>query len=321
MNLRSLFFLSMLVCSSSVFANYPHLVMATGGVTGVYYPAGGAICQMMNTQVSKHGIRCFVESSNGSLENIKRLRANEVDLAIVQSDWLIHAKQGTDYFKEHGEFKSLRKVVTLYSEPFTIVARKDSQITSLNDLKGKRVNIGNEGSGQRATMEWLMGVLGWWKSDFSEVFEFGSDDQAEALCNDKFDAMVFVAGSPNSSVKYATTECESVIVPVISSKLDAALERSKFYVKTSVPGGMYRGNPHDVETFGVSANLVSTDHVDAGMVRALVQSMFDDFNVFTDLHPALKRLSREVMVNASDNVPAHEGAKKYFIETGMRGVE
>ena len=171
MNLKRFFPLVALLFSGLISAEQAHLVMATGGVTGVYYPAGGAICQMMNQDVKKHGVRCFVESSGGSLENIKRLRAQEIDLAIVQSDWFLHAQNGTAEFKEYGAFDGLRKVANLYSEPFTIVARKDSDIQKLEGLKGKRVNIGNPGSGQRATMEWLMGVMGWWKSDFSEVYE------------------------------------------------------------------------------------------------------------------------------------------------------
>lgn len=310
--LKTLFF------SGLLYAEQSHLVMATGGVTGVYYPAGGALCQMMNNAVAKHGVRCFVESSNGSLDNLKRLRVREIDLAIVQSDWLMHAKNGSAQFKEYGPFTGLRKVLTLYSEPFTIVARKDSNIRRLDDLKGKRVNIGNQGSGQRATMEWLMGVIGWWTSDFSEVHEVNSEDQAQALCDDKFDAMVFVAGSPNSSVKHATTECESVIVPVVSAKLDELITDSEVYVKTAIPGGMYRGNPKDVETFGVYANLVSTDGVDQGMVYALTQSVFEDLNAFRGLHPALKRLSRQDMLRSEDDAILHKGAHAYFVDAGMR---
>ena len=314
---KTLLLLSLLLFSRLLIAEQSHLIMATGGVTGVCYPAGGAICQMMNNGVKKHGVRCFVESSNGSLENLKRLRAQEIDLAIVQSDWLMHAKRGSAQFKDYGAFNGLRKVFTLYSEPFTIVARKDSGIRRLEDLKGKRVNIGNEGSGQRATMEWLMGVIGWWKSDFSEVYEFNSEDQAQALCDDKFDAMVFVAGSPNSSVKHATTECQSVIVPATLAKLDASIERSEVYVKTVIPGGMYRGNPEDIETFGVYANLVSTEAVDDGMVYALTQSLFEDFNAFKGLHPALKRLGREDMLRSGEDSVWHNGAQAYFLDAGM----
>lgn len=317
MNLKRFSPLIVLFFSGLVYAEQAHLIMATGGVTGVYYPAGGAICQMMNQGVKQHGVRCFVESSRGSLENIKRLRAQEIDLAIVQSDWFMHARRGSAQFKDYGAFDGLRKVVNLYSEPFTIVARKDSNVEKLEDLKGKRINIGNPGSGQRATMEWLMGVMGWWKSDFSEVYELDSDDQAQALCDDRFDAMVFVAGSPNRSVKLATTDCESVIVPAASAKLEELISRSEVYVKTVIPGGMYRGNPKDIETFGVYANLVSSEDVDEGMIYALTQSIFEDFNVFRDLHPALKLLSREEMLR-SDKVSAwHAGAQSYFETAGM----
>lgn len=318
MKLKRFFPLISLLFSGLLYAEQTHLVMATGGVTGVYYPAGGAICQMMNHNVKRHGVRCFVESSGGSLENIKRLRAQEIDLAIVQSDWFMHARNGSAQFKDYGAFDGLRKVVNLYSEPFTIVARKDSNIKKLEDLKGKRINIGNPGSGQRATMEWLMGVMGWWKSDFSEVYELDSDDQAQALCADQFDAMVFVAGSPNSSVKLATTDCESVIVPAASAKLEQLIAGSEVYVKAVIPGGMYRGNPEDIETFGVYANLVSSEAVDEGMIYALTESIFEDFNVFRELHPALKLLSREEMLRTDEVASWHKGAQSYFEKSGMR---
>lgn len=318
MNLKRFFPLISIFFSGLLFAEQAQLIMGTGGVTGVYYPAGGAICQMMNYGVKQHDVRCLVESSGGSLENIKRLRAQEIDLAIVQSDWFLHARKGSAQFKEYGAFEGLRKVVNLYSEPFTIVARKDSNISKLEELKGKRVNIGNPGSGQRATMEWFMGIMGWYKSDFSEVYEFDSDDQAQALCDDQFDAMVFVAGSPNSSVKLATTDCESVIVPAASAKLEELIASSEVYVKTVIPGGMYRGNPEDIETFGVYANLVSSEDVGEGMIYALTQAIFEDFNVFRGLHPALKLLSREEMLRTDEGSTWHKGAQSYFEKSGMR---
>ena len=296
----------------SVLADSTHLVMGTGGVTGVYYPAGGALCQMVNAQRSEHGMRCYVESTQGSVQNLKRLRAGDIDLAIVQSDWKIHAWRGTSEFKDYGADENLRTVLSLYREPFTIVARKDSNISTLEDLKGKRVNIGNEGSGQRATMEWLMKVLRWWKSDFSEVYEYDSEDQAQALCDDKFDAMIFVAGTPNSSVKQATTLCESVIVPVQSERLDEEIARSGVYVKTFIPGGVYRGNSEDVPTFGMAATLVSAARVDEGAIEALVKSVMDDLNAFRRLHPALGGLAREELMMRTGDVEWHKGMQRYL---------
>jgi len=315
--MRAISFLFTLLVSVNTYADSSHVVMGTGGVTGVYYPAGGAICQMVNNRFKQHGLRCFVESTQGSVQNLKRLRAGELDLAIVQSDWKSHAWSGTDGFTKYGAHKKLRRVMTLYSEPFTVVARKDANIQTLEDLKGKRVNIGNPGSGQRATMEWLMGKLGWWKSDCKVLHELNSEDQSAGLCAGQFDAMVFVAGSPNSSVKSATTACDSVLVPVISEKLDSAIKDSDIYSKTEIPGGIYRGNPDSVSTFGVTAKLVATSEVEDGMIYALVESVFDDLNNFLRLHPALKHLQREGFVSEEDDVPWHSGALRYYKDSGM----
>ena len=275
------------------------------------------MCQMVNNQFKTRALRCFVESGEGSVQNLHRLRQDEIDLAIVQNDWKVHAWQGTSAFKDYGENKKLRHVINLYSESFTVVARKDSKIQTFDDLKGKRVNIGNVGSGQRATTEWLLSVVGWWKSDFAEVHEFAADEQAEALCNDLFDAMVFVSGSPNSSVKLATTDCDSVIIPVQSEKISAAIEGSNIYIKTSIPGGVYRGNPNDVPTFGVSAKLISTSDVEAGKVHALLTSLFDELNQFRRLHPALHHLDRVDMLQADEHLPLHDGVKRFLKQTGM----
>lgn len=303
----------LLLCVANLsFAQTDHVSIATGGVTGVYYPAGGALCQMMNAGANKHGARCYVESSSGSLDNLIKLRNGDVDLAIVQSDWLAHAFHGSEHFEEFGAHKNIRRVLTLYSEPFTVVARKDSNIRSFEDLKGKRINLGNEGSGQRATMEWLIDVMGWWKSDFAEVFAYRSEDQARELCNDTFDAMVFMAGTPNSSVKQATTSCDSVIVPVTSERIDRAVDASTMYSKTFIPAGVYRGNDVAVKTFGVRANLVASSKLDAGYVRVLVESVMDELNQFKRLHPALHQLGRKELLSGESNVPWHEGIKPYL---------
>ncbi|KZY71362.1 MULTISPECIES: TAXI family TRAP transporter solute-binding subunit [unclassified Oleiphilus] len=318
--IKRAFPLFLLFVSSLLSAEEAHLVMATGGVTGVYYPAGGAICQMLNTQKQNKGVRCFVESSEGSLENLKRLRSGDIDLAIVQSDWMMHDWSGAEEFKFYGPHTGLRHVIKLYDEPFTIVARADSNIRKLEDLKGKRVNIGSEGSGQRATMEWLMKSLAWWHSDFSEVHFVGADEQATALCQDKFDAMVYIAGTPNSSVKSATTDCDSVLVPVRSKKLDRAIAQSEIYAPAEIPRGSYRGMDEDVKTFGVSAHLVSAERVDAGLVQALVTSITRDLNGFKRLHPALKNVGRAQMFSDDVGLPPHQGVKaikKEFLELSV----
>ncbi len=298
-------------------ADVPQLVLATGGVTGVYYPAGGSICRMVNRLRAEHRIRCLVESTDGSVYNLKKLRERDVNFAVVQSDWQFHAMQGNRDFAGVGADKTLRSVFALHSEAFTVVARADAGIRSFADLKDKRVNIGNEGSGQRATMTWLMGKLDWNFDVFKSVHDLNSADQAKGLCDNKFDAFVFVAGYPNSAIKQATTECESVLVEVKGEKIKQAIRDSPYYRMQDIPGGIYRGNDEPIKTFGVDATLVTSGDVNNKLVYQLVRSVFENFESFRKLHPALRTLDKRRMTKAGLSAPLHEGAIQYFKEADL----
>ncbi|WEM43829.1 TAXI family TRAP transporter solute-binding subunit [Photobacterium sp. DA100] len=293
------------------------VTIGTGGVTGVYYPTGGAICRLVNNGRSQHGIRCSVESTGGSIFNINSIRTGELDLGIAQSDWQYHAYNGTSKFKNRGPFKSLRSVFSIHPEPFTVVARADSGIKRFEDLKGKRVNIGNPGSGQRNTMEMLMKAYGWTKKDFAQVSELKASYQSHALCDNKIDAIVYTVGHPSGAIKEATTACESVIVDVSGPVVDRLVEENSFYRTTTIPGRMYRGNNHDVQTFGVGATLVSSAAVDERIVYEMVKSVFENFDTFKKLHPAFSLLEKEEMVSDGLTAPLHDGARKYYLEADL----
>ncbi|MDX1402195.1 MAG: TAXI family TRAP transporter solute-binding subunit, partial [Kiloniellales bacterium] len=141
------------------------ITIGTGGVTGVYYPTGGAICRLVNKNRKEHGIRCSVESTGGSVYNINTIREGELDMGVAQSDWQFHAYHGSSTFEEAGPFEELRAVFSVHPEPVTVIARRDSGIKHIRDVKGKRLNIGNPGSGTRATWEVLEGALGWSRDD------------------------------------------------------------------------------------------------------------------------------------------------------------
>ncbi|PSV47507.1 TAXI family TRAP transporter solute-binding subunit [Photobacterium indicum] len=293
------------------------ITIGTGGVTGVYYPTGGAICRLVNKDRKSHGIRCSVESTGGSIYNINTIRAGELDLAIAQSDWQHHAYNGTSLFEEKGPFKSLRSVFSLHAEPFTVVARADSGIKTFDDLKGKRVNIGNPGSGQRGTMEVLMKAKGWTMKDFKLVSELKASEQSKALCDNKIDAMIYTVGHPSGAIKEATTSCSSVIVEVSGPVIDKLVDENAFYRIVTIPGGMYMGSENGVKTFGVGATFVSSTQVDNNVIYAVTQSVFDNFNEFKRLHPAFSGLKKEEMIKDGLTAPLHDGAKKYFVEVGL----
>lgn len=293
------------------------ITIGTGGVTGVYYPTGGAICRLVNKTRKEHGIRCSVESTGGSVYNLNTIRGGELDMGVAQSDWQYHAYHGTSKFEDAGPNKDLRAVFSVHAEPFTVVARKDSGIKKFDDLKGKRVNIGNPGSGQRGTMEVLMAAKGWTRDDFSLVSELKSAEQSKALCDNKIDAMIFTVGHPSGSIKEATTSCDTVLVSVTGAAVDKLVADNDYYRSAVIPGGMYTGSPNDVATFGVGATFVSSTNTPPDTVYQVSKSVFENFDSFRKLHPAFSNLKKEEMIKDGLSAPLHDGAAKYYKEAGL----
>jgi hypothetical protein len=298
-------------------ADQTFVTIGTGGVTGVYYPTGGAICRLVNKGRKEHGIRCSVESTGGSVYNLNTIAAGELDMGVAQSDWQYHAYNGTDKFAEKGPNKCLRAVFSVHPEPFTVVARADAGIKNFQDLKGKRVNIGNPGSGQRGTMEVVMNAYGWTKDDFKLASELKSAEQSSALCDNKVDAMVFTVGHPSGSIKEATTSCDSVLVNVTGPKIDALVMKNDYYRMATIPGGMYRGTDADTQTFGVGATFVTSCEVSEDVIYNVVKAVFENFDQFQKLHPAFANLKKEEMIKDGLSAPLHKGAVKYYKEAGL----
>lgn len=293
------------------------ITIGTGGVTGVYYPTGGAICRLVNKARDQHGIRCSVESTGGSVYNLNTIRAKELDMGVAQSDTQYHAYHGSSAFAEHGADQDLRAVFSVHPEPFTVVARASSGIKTFADLKGKRVNIGNPGSGSRNTIEVVMDALGWSTDDFKLASELKSAEQASALCDNKVDAIVFTVGHPSGFIKEASTSCDSSLISVTGPAIDKLIEDNDYFSTVVIPGGMYRGSDQDTTTFGVSATFVSSTNTPEKVVYTVVKAVFDNFDGFKKLHPAFANLKKEQMIKDGLSAPLHAGAIKYYKEAGL----
>ena len=293
------------------------ITIGTGGVTGVYYPTGGAICRLVNKGRKEHGIRCSVESTGGSVYNINTIREGELEFGVAQSDWQHHAYNGTSKFEEAGAFEGLRAVFSVHPEPFTVVARADAGITNFDDLKGKRVNIGNPGSGQRGTMEVLLEAKGMSTDDFALATELKAAEQSAALCDNQIDAMVYTVGHPSGSIQEATTACDSVLVTVDGDAVAGLISDHPSYRSATIPGGMYRGNDGDTMTFGVGATFVSSTDVSEEAVYTVVKSVMENIEDFRKLHPAFANLEPKEMATAGLSAPLHPGAAKYYKEAGL----
>jgi TRAP transporter TAXI family solute receptor len=293
------------------------LSLGTGGVTGVYYPVGGKICRLVNRDRKTHGLRCSVESTPGSVFNLMALRAGDFDLAITQSDLEHRAMRGEGEFASRGPDRELRVLFSIHAEPFTIVARRAAGIGAFGDLRGKRVSIGNPGSGQRSTMEILMAALGWKRTDFSLALELRASDLPQALCDDKIDAMVFTTGHPSAAIHQTTQNCDSVIVPIEGPQIDALLRTNPSFAPVVIRGGLYRGNDRDVPSIGARAMLVGSARLPETVVYQVVKAVFENLDAFRDAHPALDGLDQATMVTKGLTDPRHPGAVRYFKEKGL----
>jgi hypothetical protein len=297
-------------------AQQKFITIGTGGVTGVYYAAGGAICRLVNKDRAKHGIRCSVESTGGSVFNINTIKAGELDMGVAQSDVHFNAAKGVAQFKDAGAFKELRAVFALHPEPVTVVARKEANIKSFADFKGKRFNVGNPGSGTRASLEELIGAMGWKLSDFALASELKADEHGPALCDGKIDGFFYLVGHPSANIQDPTTVCGAKLVPVTGAAVDKLVKDKPYYAKATIPGGMYPGNDQATQTYGVLATFVSSSKVPANTIYAVVKGVFDNFDEFKKLHPALGNLDPKNMIKDGLSAPLHDGAVKYYREKG-----
>jgi TRAP transporter TAXI family solute receptor len=292
------------------------ITIGTGGQTGVYYVVGQSICRLVNRETERTGIKCTAPSTGGSVANINAIRAGQMDMGIAQSDVQYNALKGNEPFAGQGPFEELRAVFSVHPEPTTVVARDDSGIKTFDDLKGKRVNIGNPGSGQRAVIEALMGVMGWKMSDFALAAGLKAAEQAQAMCDNNVDAIVYTVGHPNGSIKEATTSCAAHLVPVAGPGVDKLVASNPYYAKVTIPGGMYTGTPEPTETFGVLATFVSSSKVPENVVYEVVKAVFDNFDRFKRLHPAFESLEPQKMIKEGLSAPLHDGARRYYQEKG-----
>ena len=296
-------------------AQQKFITIGTGGVTGVYYAAGGAICRLVNKDRAKHGIRCSVESTGGSVFNVNTIKAGELDLGVAQSDVQFNAYKGEAHFKGQ-PYGDLRAVMSLHPEPFTVLTRKEVNAKNFTDMKGKKFNVGNPGSGTRASLEELIAAMGWKLSDFALASELKADEHGPALCDGKIDGFFYGVGHPSANIQDPTTSCGAKLVSLTGPAVEKLVKENPYYAKATIPGGMYSANPNPTETYGVLATLVTSAKVPEETVYQLVKATFENFDEFKKLHPAFAVLNPEKMVKDGLSAPLHPGAAKYYKEKG-----
>jgi len=291
------------------------IVIGSGAVAGVYFPAAGAICRVVS--IRQPGRRCLVESNVNSTSNLERLSGGLLDFAVVQSDWLMHASKGTSLFQPSGADETLRAVLSLHAEALTLVARAGAGISKPEDLEDKRVNLGPAFTYQRVLTETMLRAIGLDQGDLAQVTEVSAAEQFTALCTGELDAAAFVAAHPSPILADAMQRCDLRLVPIAGKKIDKLLQSRKELAPAIVPGGFYAGAPDDVPTFGLRAVLATTTQVEDEIVRAVVEAVIGELPALKEQHPALAHLDPHAMARAGIALPLHPAAQRAFQSLGI----
>ncbi|MCT8673023.1 TAXI family TRAP transporter solute-binding subunit [Glaesserella parasuis] len=306
---------SLAMGSMAAHAEDKFVTIGTGGQTGVYYVVGQSICQLVNRDIAKTNVKCNAPSTGASVANLNAIADKQMEMGIAQSDWQYHAYNGSSSFKGKKNDK-LRAVFSIHPEPFTVMARTDAKIANFDDLKGKRVNVGDPGSGTRATMNVILAAKGWTDKEFKVASELKPAEMASVMGDNNLDAITYNVGHPNGALKEAAASCDAHLVPVTGEAIDKLVADHPYYAKATIPGGLYKGTDNPVDTFGVYATLVTSADVDADRVYTVVKAVFDNFDRFKRLHPAFENLKEEEMIKNALSAPLHEGAIRYYKERG-----
>ncbi len=292
-----------------------YISVGTGGVTGTYYPTGGAICRFVNKMKKKTKIKCAVESTGGSVYNINTIRAGELDFGMAQSDIVYYALNGEKKFKGK-PYKELRSVMAIYPELMALVVNKKAGIKSIKDIKGKRINVDVPGSGTRVTAQLLVEKEGLKLDDLGLKSELRITECPNLMKDNKIDGYFAVYGHPTAHIKDTANSIDADLVPITGKNVDELIAKFPYYAKGIISGTFYKGITHDTPSIGVKAVLVTSSKVSDKAVYTLVKAVMDNFDAFKKLHPAYKMITKESMLEGIV-APLHPAAKKYFKEKGL----
>lgn len=293
------------------------VVIGSGSISGVYFPTAAAICQFIQLEQSRHGLGCKVEQTGGAIENIKLLRSHKLPFALIQSDLQVDALQSEGVFEGQPPLVEMKSLFSLYGEALTLLVRSDAGIENIDDLRGRRVNLGAKESGSYVSVMKALNHFQIPKQEIGRVYAFPMHMQSHALCRNKVDALVFFAAHQNASTREATQRCGAVLVPITGKKVEELVFSDGRYEAYEIPDGMYKHNDHATLSYASRALLVAHKDVPDEVVYEVVKATFENFSDFKKLHPAFENLSKSDAVSKGLVVPHHAGAKRYFREVGL----
>jgi len=294
-----------------------HLLLGTGGVTGVYFPIGGVICRLLNRHKERHRMRCSLESTGGSIYNLRELAKGNFDLVVAQSDWQYHAYNGSSTFKKDGANPDLRAVFALEPDPLALIVKKDSDIQSFNDLEKRIVGFGYARSIQHRIIDDLLEVKDWTDKNFKSVVRMNDSHQIEALCNGDVEAVLLISSSLTDRLATADESCEMRFVPITGPEVDAVIAEKPYYRHGRIPRGLYLDSEQDTQSFGLGATFVALKSTSPKAIYQVVKEIVENFKDFQSLHPSLQTLNRKELPYAGISAPLHPGAIRYYREARL----
>ena len=294
--------------------------IATGEYMGRYYPTGGAIAEIVNNKQEEFGFRCVAKPTSGSVYNINAIMAGDMEFGIVQSDSQYQAFNGLDEWKDKGPQKDLRTMFSLYTESVTLLASVDSGIKTIQDLKGKRVYIGEIGSGSRQNAMDALNAAGIdWKTDLKVIKKGKKYDVQSMLMRGELDAFFYTVGHPTTAIKFATVGTKNTrFIPIVN--IEELLSKNPYYVKSIIPVSLYPqiANDEDVKTFGMTATFVTSAKIPDQVVYVIIKEVFENLGSLKYSDPTLNMLTKESMVKNGLTAPLHPGALQYYKEAGLK---
>lgn len=304
-----------------------HFIIGTGSVEGVYFPIAGIICRLLNRHKSDHNVRCSVESTGGSIYNLKELRKGSFDIVVAQSDWQYHAYNGTSAFEKEGANKELRTVFALEADPLALLVRKDSDINDFDDLYQRQVSFGYMRSLQYRIIAPLLEAKGWAKKSFSGLLQMSDNKQVVSLCDGTIDAALFLSSSLEDRLRNLDEGCALKLVPIDSSEVNSVIAQNPYLRKSDINQRHYfsetelsateGGESKRVSSYGLGATFVTMQSASPKAVYHVTKEIVENFQDFQSLHPSLQTLTLEDLSSAGITAPLHAGAIRYFKEARL----
>ncbi|MGB7632024.1 MAG: TAXI family TRAP transporter solute-binding subunit [Candidatus Deferrimicrobium sp.] len=303
-----------LVLSTAALAAPTFISIATGGTGGAYFPIGAGLADVINKKLT--GYNASAEVTAASKVNCINVNDGKSDIALVLGDTLSYAYKGDKLGGFAKPLTNLRVIANIYPNTIQIVARKDSGIAKLSDLKGKKVSVGAPGSGTEINARQIFAAAGMSYHDFGRTEYLSFSESADQMKNRAIDVTLISSGMPNPGIMDIATSQEITIVPIEGELLKTLDKDTPFFVTTVIPKGTYKGQDHDVSSVGIPNFLITRADLDEKTVYEITKAMFENLDRLVQAHAAAKGIKLE---NATKGlpVPLHPGAAKYYREKGL----